>query len=355
MKLNPNHIAKIIQQNGLSSSNHGLMHGNIGMCIFFYHLARSTNNPDYENIADDLLDKAFENMSTSASEDFENGLAGIGWAIEYLIQNNFVEGITDEILEETDNKVFMALNENNCLSFELTNGLTGYLFYLIYRLKNKNILLSMAQKVNRELFRVAINKIDEMVTTQFPSIVKEMNFDLFWRFPVMLLALTKAFELDIYNEKIRCMIRQWLPNFETYIPSLHINRLYLALVLKQINSLIPDKRLEKQIQVLLFATNFDVLKTEVEHYDLNIRNGWPGVALLLSIAEKELPNDLQNYQVIGQTLHAITAMHNNPLDNLQFGISEERYKQFGLSSGLAGIGLMELLWPGIISYESIPS
>lgn len=64
MKLNPNYIAKTIQQNGLSSSNHGLMHGNIGMCIFFYHLARSTNNTDYENIADDLLDKAFENMST---------------------------------------------------------------------------------------------------------------------------------------------------------------------------------------------------------------------------------------------------------------------------------------------------
>jgi hypothetical protein len=355
MKPDPIQIAQLIQQNGLSSSNHGLMHGNIGMSIFFYHLSRNTNNPDYENIADDLLDKAFENMTTSTSVDFENGLAGIGWGIEYLIQNKFADGITDEILEEADNKVFRLLSENIHPSFELSNGLMGYLFYLIYRLKNKDIPLSTAQRINRELLIVAINKLDELVTTQFPSISKEMNFDLFWRFPVMLFGITEAFKLDIYNEKIRCMIRQWLPFFETYIPSLHINRLFIAVVLKRINLLMPDKRLDKQIQILLFAIDFDVLKTEVDHYDISIRSGWPGVTLLLNIALKELPTDSLNLQLIEQTLHTITEKHKNTLDHIPQDISEESYKQYGLSSGLAGIGLMELLWQGIISGETINS
>jgi len=349
MKLNPIHIAQIIKQNELSCSNHGLMHGNIGLSIFFYHLSRNTNNPEYENIADDLLDKAFENMSTSYSADFENGLAGIGWGIEYLVQNNFAEGITDEILEVADNKIFRVLNENSYLSFELTNGLAGYLFYLINRLKNKKPPISMAQQINHELFILTINKIDEMVTVQFPLIVKEMNFDLFWRFPVMLFGLTEAFKLDIYNEKLRSMIRQWLPYFEIYIPSLNINRLYLAVVLQKIYSKMPEKRIEKQIQNLLFVTDFEVLKTEIDYNEYNIRNGWPGVALLLNIANKVLPADLPNHHLIIQTYNEIIERHINPLENIPLNITEESSTQFGLSLGLSGIGLEELLWPGILS------
>lgn len=354
MEQNPIQLAQIIEQGGLSCPNHGLMHGNVGMCIFFYHLARKTNNPDYEKIAGDLLDKAFENITPSAIADFENGLAGIGWGIEYLVQNNFVEGETDEILGDVDDKIFRELSKNYNPTFELDNGLTGFLLYIIYRLKNKKGTLSMAQRINRELFILTINKIDEMVTAQFPTIVKEMKFDLFWRFPVMLYVLTEAFKLDIYNDKIRCMIIQWQRYFETYIPSLQINRLYLAVVLKKINSLLPDKCLEKQIQILLFATNFEVLKTEVDHYAINIRFGWPGVALLLNLAIKELTADLQNYQLISQSLHAINEMHKNLLEKLPHDFTDESYKQYGLSSGLSGIGLIELLWPGIISGECIP-
>jgi lantibiotic modifying enzyme len=345
-------IAEYIEQNGLSCSNHGLMHGNMGMSIFFYHLARNTNNPEYDKIAGDLLDKAFDNMSVLASVDFENGLAGIGWGIEHLVQNNFIEADIDEILEEADNKVFKALNENPVSSFELDNGLTGYLFYLIYRLKNKTPSFSMAAQINKELIILTINKIDELVTSQFPNIVKEMQFDLFWRFPVMILGLEEAYKLTVYNDKIVCMFRQWLPYFEAYIPSLHINRLFLAVALKQINELMTDKRLEKQIQILLFATDFEILKTEVDHEALNLRNGWPGVALLLNIASKELPSDMPNYQLIEQTYKTIIERHNDTFENLSLNNQDATSQEFGLALGLSGIGLTELLRPGILSIKS---
>lgn len=351
----PIQIAKIIQQNGLAGVNHGLMHGNTGLCIFFYHLSRKTNNPDYEKIADDLLDKAFANLSTSASADFENGLAGIGWGVEYLVQNKFAQGNTDEILEEVDNKVFRALNEDNHNSFELGNGLTGYLFYLISRLRNKAEPFSMAQRINRELLILTINKIDELATAQFPGIVKDMHFDLFWRFPVMLHGLAEAFKLNIYNDKISCMIRQWLPYFEAYIPSLQINRVFLAVVLKQICILMPDKRIETQAQILLFATNFEVLKTEVDHSVISVRYGWPGAAWLLSMASKEIPVDWPNYQLIGQAYHEITGRHKNILANYLINVPEVNSVQYGLSFGLAGIGLMELLWPGVLSGNDSPT
>jgi lantibiotic modifying enzyme len=193
------YLAQIIQQYNKLGANNSLIHGNSGLSIFYYILSRITNNPNYETIADELLDKIIKSLNNSLPADFENGLAGIGWAVEYLVQNNFAEGNTDEILKEIDNKIFKFLNEENLSSIELTTGLTGYLFYIISRLKNKGNPDSMAQRINRELLILTINKIDELIIDQFSSIAKELHFDLMWRFPVMLFALSKAFELNIYN------------------------------------------------------------------------------------------------------------------------------------------------------------
>lgn len=329
----------------MTCTNHGLMHGNTGLCLYFYQFSKRINNPEYEQLADDLLDKVFANLSTSAFADFENGLAGIGWGIEYLVQNGFAEGDTDDILEEVDNKVFKSLNEENLNSFELGNGLTGYLFYLISRLKNPSNPNSMSQRINRELLILTINKLDEVVTSQFPAITKDMVFDLFWRFPVMLYGLVQAFELNIYNEKIRCMINQWIMNLEAYLPSMHINRIYLATVLSQVNTILPNKRIEKQIQILLFATDFEVLKTEVDLGAFNIRYGWPGVAWLLQQASAVIPVAYPNHLLIGLTRMDIMKKNKITLDYLQKNNSSENSKQYGLSEGTAGIGLLELLFP----------
>jgi hypothetical protein len=205
------------------------------------------------------------------------------------------------------------------------------------------------------LLILTINKLDELVTAQFPNIVKDISFDLFWRYPAMLYGLKEAFKLNIYNEKIICMIRQWLPYFEAYIPSLHINRLYIAVALKQISFITPDNRLEKQIQILLFTTDFEVLKTEVNHNEINVRIGWTGVAWLLNFASKELQPDYSNYPLINQTYCEIIEKHKDQIENLQQNSQSGSSSQLGLSLGLAGIGLMELLWPGILPGSISPN
>lgn len=340
-------IARVLQQCDPQNVTHAFLHGNTGLCFFFYHLAQRTNEPEYEALADNLLDKTFNSLNTSALPDFENGLAGIGWGVEYLVQNGFAEGDTDEILEEVDNRVFKLLNETTMNSFDLTNGLTGYLFYLIARLKKPTNPKSTAQWINRELLFLVINKLDEIVTTQFPSITKEMYFDLFWRFPVLFYGLSEAFDLNIYSEKIRCMVNQWVMNLEAYVPSMHINRLYMATVLWLINAKVPNKRIEKQIQILLFATDFDILKTEVDPQALNIRFGWPGVVWLLFQASRIIPANYPNYRLIDVTRKEITQKYKVSLGK-DFATNEANPRQFGISEGLAGIGLMDLVWPEIL-------
>lgn len=77
-------------------------HPDIGRLISLYTYASYTENSDYEQQANDLLDNIFVNISMKIPVCLENGLIGIGCGLIYLIQNNFVEGDEDEILSEID-------------------------------------------------------------------------------------------------------------------------------------------------------------------------------------------------------------------------------------------------------------
>ncbi len=338
-------IAKAINKDDLKGYSPGLFHGYTGIAVFYYHIAKLTGNSGYQKIADDLVDRVFSDLNLMAPPDFEKGLAGIGWGIEYLVQNNFAEGDTDEILEEVDNKVFKLLNEETLNTFELTNGLTGYLFYLISRLKNKTPDNSLAKQINRELLILVINKLYELVTPQFPFIVKDFFFDLFWRFPVVLFALVEAYKLNIYNQKIICMIKQWVPNFEAYIPALQINRIYMATVLKQIHAQIPEQRLEKQIKLLLFSTDFKAIKNEIDP-DLNsVRYGLPGFMIVFDQAVRSFPPDFPYYSDLLETYKVLKKELTNLFETFRVEDFKSKQTMYGLSEGIAGLGLINILMP----------
>jgi hypothetical protein len=334
-------INKTIQELGSNNNNQGLMHGNVGLSVYFYHLYQSTNNPEYERIADNLLDKVFSNLTSFLSTDFENGLAGIGWGIEYLVQNGFAEGNTNEILEEIDNKIFKTLHENNIQSFELTNGFAGYLFYLIYRLKNSRKTDIATHHINQRLIILIINKLDTLVGKQMQCIVNGMNFDLFWRFPIILYGLAEAFKLNIYNEKIEHMLKQWSCSLQNYLPSLHINRLYIATSLSMIDKLIPQIGLKKQIQTLLFATDFKILCAEINVKLLNIRYGGIGAELILFVSTQIIPKTDPKYPSICSAYEEMAKRNEFALKSFQ--PSKQSGINVSLSDGIAGVGLFRLL------------
>lgn len=345
--MNSTLISKLILQTGNFNNNIGLMQGSIGYCILFYHVARNKKLNEFELKADELLDKAFSNITKSSPLDFENGLAGIGWGIEYLVLNGFAQGDTDEILEDIDDKIFKAILEEGPQSLELTNGLTGYLYYLIYRLKNKTNTSTNAYKVNRELLIELINRLDVMLTSQFPAIVKDIHFDLFWKYPVILTGLFESYKLNIHNEKIERIFTQWIPYFEAYIPSLHINRIYWALTLQFINRVICSKELEKHIRVLLFAVDYENLKCEIDPNRLSLRFGSPGATWLLYMAKTNLPANTPNYESICRFYEELLLNNNKSLELLQKSPLTSGIKP-GLSDGLAGVCLLDILYPGVI-------
>lgn len=111
----------------------GLFHGRMGIVLFFAHYARVTQNKQYEDFAEILLDEIYEEIHWDLPINLENGLCGIGWGIEYLVQHGFMEGNTDEILADLDRKV-MEIDPLRISDLSFRRGLAGIIFYVIARL-----------------------------------------------------------------------------------------------------------------------------------------------------------------------------------------------------------------------------
>ena len=127
-------IANVLLINASFIDNLGLLNGKMGIAIFFYHYGQYTGTNIFSDYAGELIDEIYDEINTSSPVNFENGLTGIGWGIEYLVKNKFVQAETDEALSEIDTVVY-----RNSLyrPFLLESGkdLFGYGLYYITRLR----------------------------------------------------------------------------------------------------------------------------------------------------------------------------------------------------------------------------
>lgn len=111
----------------------GLFYGKMGSVLFFVHYAKYTNNSIYDDFASEILDEIYEDIHTEMPIYFSNGLCGIAWSIEYLLQQGYMEGESDEVLSDLDAKIMMW-DPLRISDFTLETGLEGIAWYVLSRL-----------------------------------------------------------------------------------------------------------------------------------------------------------------------------------------------------------------------------
>lgn len=121
---------------GLFCKEIGLWNGKTGMSLFFFLLSRHSGNRWYEEFAGELLDDVCSSLSQQCPVTFADGLCGIGWAIEFLKKEGFIEGDTDDILEEVDKQV-MERDVRRITDTSLETGLAGIAAYVCNRLDSE--------------------------------------------------------------------------------------------------------------------------------------------------------------------------------------------------------------------------
>jgi len=114
----------------------GLLDGKMGIAIFFFHYSRFADNVFYSDFAYNLIEEIYQDLSSDCSIDFDKGLCGIGWGMEYLITNRFVETDSDDILEDFDD-IIMQRDIRKIKDSSIETGVKGIAHYFTARYARK--------------------------------------------------------------------------------------------------------------------------------------------------------------------------------------------------------------------------
>lgn len=147
----------------------GLVHGKMGIAIFFFHYAQYTNNMLFADYAMDLIDQILNQLHVNSPANYKKGIAGIGVGFDYMIRNNFLD-IEDDICEDFDGRMYRAVKYDPWQDFSQYNGLTGYGRYWMTRLNFPTPAMQA---------RECLTSIVKLIEEHLPDISAEEQIDVY--------------------------------------------------------------------------------------------------------------------------------------------------------------------------------
>jgi len=330
-------INEFILKNIHAEHNEGLLHGKMGIAIYLFHLSVQLKGQKYVELANELIDQIYDGIGKkTVPTDFENGLAGIAWGIEHLVKSGFLEANTDEILRDLDDKIFQYITTNQHISIDLQNGLLGYGFYLLARLKGKD--LTEAKDHDYLLKRLLITITNSMYEAmeEKEEICKEpINFESTWNLPLLLIFLSEVRIFNIYNHKIDIMLKRLSSLARAIYPINYGNRLFLFLSMEKVRKGSKMEKFQEHCFLLKAGLDEDNILRQFQDKNVLVDKGLAGVQLILGWYHK--PYKEHGFRELSSKISKkITAS--------EFWESVEKKekmhsKNLGILSGLAGVGM----------------
>lgn len=330
-------IDQNLRQQAPSMSNIGLLHGKMGISIFYYYLSSYTQDESHKHFADQLLDELYEAINKSSlSTDFETGLAGIAWGIEHLVQNGFVEADTDQILADLDYKIYNHLTFEGSISFGITNGLLGYAAYVLSRLVTKNLNSANDHTfILKRLLIEIVNKLYIAFEDMKGGFVEPPLFNILWNLPLSLITLSEIRKLDIYNKKIDSIFKSISPTLLSTLPVLECNKLYLLLGLESVLQQVSIGSWQQRAHLIRQQIDLNLLVKEFKDKSVTLNNGLAGIAFIIENLQQISPSRYAELQ-LDKVYHKMT--HSSFWDAFIVEDNEQKMN-LGLLHGLSGIGL----------------
>lgn len=158
-------ISDMLLLNGTLTQCAGLVHGKMGIVVFFFHYAQLTGNSLYADYAMDLISEVLNQIHINTPADYETGMSGVGVGFDYLITNNFLD-VDEDICEDFDQRMIRAVMYDPWVDFSVYNGLIGYGRYWIKRLSYQNAAVSAKKCLFYIVNQIEQNFVDISITEQ---------------------------------------------------------------------------------------------------------------------------------------------------------------------------------------------
>jgi len=130
-------IAEVVAKESKKSEGRiDLMGGKAGAALFLFYYANYARNETYYDRGMELLNDVFDQINAGALyHSFAGGLAGIGWTVDHLIKQDFIDADSDDILSDLDEFLHkMMISEIKEKHYDFLHGALGVGVYFLSRL-----------------------------------------------------------------------------------------------------------------------------------------------------------------------------------------------------------------------------
>ncbi len=328
----------------------GLMNGKMGLSIFFSHLAQETNNEEYQNFAEELLEEICGAINL-ASFDFESGIPGIGWGLEYLLQNNLIKVDAEDVFKEFDVMVLEYLLLDINLKTNTLDKLIGYGVYFLKRIQNKKYASNNEDVVkNKQNLICIIDELDKSTKNTFELVNEPLSWNLRWSLPILIWFLSELYLLDVFSVKVEKILKRITEeiNTRTDYPKLHCNRLFLKWSVSKLSQDCTNLiTLKNTLDEVVNYIDREKIKIELPQNDFTFQMGTSGIAWIY--IELYKIKDIDIYKEEANYWSTVTSKIADTSEFIDF--IETKKKPYGLLTGLAGVGFITLIDRGITKLQ----
>lgn len=310
----------------------GLFNGKMGLCIYFYHQARYSENKDYQKFAVKLLESIYNQINNFLPIDVENGIMGICSGIIYLIDNKFVNGNPNSILKDLDDKIFSTLyfsflSDRSTSKLEDLKTIVNCSLYFCKRLSDHKLSKKERYLMQQIVIR-SVNKIES--TLGIDKMIETFPFSPFGYFPYIYFKLiAEVYRLDFFSYKMEKICDEWSDRLLSVFPLLQSHRILLAESMSETNKYYNSNKWREHIMFLNSKSDVNyIIKEEFRDKNMLIKNGLCGFYYII-----------QNRPIEIELKHAVRdrILNTDCWFEYEKAIDTDKLNYVSLMSGLSGL------------------
>lgn len=187
---------------------HGIMGGKAGIALFCFYYAKYKQDDSFADFGLELISEVFDAINEGfAYHTHAGGLAGIGWTVEHLAKQEFLDTDTDEILSDLDPYLHKAMiydiDQDN---YDFLHGAVGNGTYFLDRLTNpeaKGYIKELIDKLDEKAHRDDDGAVKWLSTLNHEDGTKGYNLSLSHGLASIIVFLGKVLDAGIHTKKVK--------------------------------------------------------------------------------------------------------------------------------------------------------
>lgn len=211
-------INQILKEKYEESDQTGVLAGMSGIALFHFYYAKYTDTDEFADTGVDILTDCIDRINNGYGfPTYCSGLAGTGWVLDHLEQQDFMDAESDELLAELDpylhNVMISDMKDGN---YDFLHGALGYGFYFLKRYENTS---SPEQKIQYQNYlQELIAHLKELGetegnTTKWLSVLfaetgeKGYNLSLSHGMSSIVNFLSRLYKYEVFRSEMQNMLK----------------------------------------------------------------------------------------------------------------------------------------------------